>query len=290
MNVLARKDFADVYAKVPTRCHFIHYQDVGANFDNVIVAVQLLSDIAVAAAKIAALEGELPVPVDANELWGMDPGRFPDKALFRDRLFGSATIISYETDGTLFESFSPVGPLPVLTRRLKGGGVHQNLAATAILAGITMPALARAREEARKAVCKENLNMIGKALFAYTMDNNEAYPDTLQALIPVYIGTDEVFCCPNAAGPGPHYGYIGGVPGKVAGRLRSDTIIAYDLPGNHEGGRNVLLADVAVRWMDELTFMEQLERTKEQVEAAFEAEGLEVPEITKAFLKDEVEY
>lgn len=50
------------------------------------------------------------------------------------------------------------------------------IAIIAILAGMLLPALARAREEARKANCKENCSQVGKAIFAYTQNNNEYYP------------------------------------------------------------------------------------------------------------------
>jgi len=50
------------------------------------------------------------------------------------------------------------------------------IAIIAILAGMLLPALARAREEARKANCKENLSQIGKACYAYTQNFNEYFP------------------------------------------------------------------------------------------------------------------
>jgi prepilin-type N-terminal cleavage/methylation domain-containing protein/prepilin-type processing-associated H-X9-DG protein len=50
------------------------------------------------------------------------------------------------------------------------------IAIIAILAGMLLPALARAREEARKANCKENLSQIGKAIVAYTQNYNEFFP------------------------------------------------------------------------------------------------------------------
>jgi prepilin-type N-terminal cleavage/methylation domain-containing protein/prepilin-type processing-associated H-X9-DG protein len=50
------------------------------------------------------------------------------------------------------------------------------IAIIAILAGMLLPALARAREEARKANCKENCSQVGKAIFAYTQNNSEYYP------------------------------------------------------------------------------------------------------------------
>jgi prepilin-type N-terminal cleavage/methylation domain-containing protein/prepilin-type processing-associated H-X9-DG protein len=50
------------------------------------------------------------------------------------------------------------------------------IAIIAILAGMLLPALARAREEARRANCKENCSQIGKAIVAYTQNNGEFFP------------------------------------------------------------------------------------------------------------------
>ncbi len=50
------------------------------------------------------------------------------------------------------------------------------IAIIAILAGMLLPALARAREEARKANCKENQAQVGKAIAAYTQNYGETYP------------------------------------------------------------------------------------------------------------------
>jgi prepilin-type N-terminal cleavage/methylation domain-containing protein/prepilin-type processing-associated H-X9-DG protein len=50
------------------------------------------------------------------------------------------------------------------------------IAIIAILAGMLLPALARAREEARRANCKENCSQIGKSITAYTQTNGEYFP------------------------------------------------------------------------------------------------------------------
>jgi len=104
------------------------------------------------------------------------------------------------------------------------------IAIIAILAGMLLPALARAREEARKANCKENLSQVGKAMVAYTQNNGEFFafawssagglsgpagqnstgftfttitatmcdPGTsLGCLYPQYINTPRVFKCPS---------------------------------------------------------------------------------------------
>lgn len=91
------------------------------------------------------------------------------------------------------------------------------IAIIAILAGMLLPALARAREEARRANCKENNAQIGKAIYGYTQNNNEFFPfawgavETTQAaatyncdayssialLYPEYLQTAKPFRCPS---------------------------------------------------------------------------------------------
>jgi len=50
------------------------------------------------------------------------------------------------------------------------------IAIIAILAGMLLPALARAREEARRATCKNNLNQIAKACITYSGNNGDFWP------------------------------------------------------------------------------------------------------------------
>jgi len=87
----------------------------------------------------------------------------------------------------------------------------------AILAAMLLPALSKARENGRRAVCMNNLRQIGLAMAMYASDNEQMYPPTtssgcgnqrirsiaqskigLGSLIPQYITTDLMLCPSNS--------------------------------------------------------------------------------------------
>ena len=95
------------------------------------------------------------------------------------------------------------------------------IAIIAILAGMLLPALARAREEGRRAVCKSNLGQLAKAATAYSEPNGDFWPTytsttwtdgatsigaingedsgkcALALLYPAYVDAVKVFACPS---------------------------------------------------------------------------------------------
>ena len=73
------------------------------------------------------------------------------------------------------------------------------IAIIAILASMLLPALARAREQARRAVCISNLKQIGLGIRMYASDYRELYPATCA-------GTDETV--PGALGLLYDKGYV----------------------------------------------------------------------------------
>jgi len=63
------------------------------------------------------------------------------------------------------------------------------IAIIAILAAMLLPALARAREQARRGVCISNLKQIGLGLAMYTQDYSERFPAHLNAAGNAWLGS-----------------------------------------------------------------------------------------------------
>ena len=81
------------------------------------------------------------------------------------------------------------------------------VAVIAILAAILLPALARAREMARRSVCLSNLRQIGTAMHMYGAEWDEEFPENdvggnitieaLELLAPQLGDAPEIFTCPS---------------------------------------------------------------------------------------------
>lgn len=125
-----------------------------------------------------------------------------------------------------------------------------------ILAGMLLPSLTRAREQARRVYCLNNLRQIGQGLTMFASENDGFYPpenssptepNDLDLLYPYYLDNAEVFWCPSdALKPGLanpdwvrtdiadcSYGYLGKVqqPGGEV-RVRRDSDPSFLRVGN----------------------------------------------------------
>jgi len=115
------------------------------------------------------------------------------------------------------------------------------IAIIAILAAMLLPALARAREQARRGVCISNLKQIGLAIKMYAQDYDENFPvypsftfsgnnspncragQSLSLLIPKYAKDTGIFVCPSSSdSKAPWWidmdrGFVGGNPPAAIG-------------------------------------------------------------------------
>ena len=84
------------------------------------------------------------------------------------------------------------------------------IAIIGILAAILLPALARARESARRTSCMSNLSQLGLVFHMYAQDHDGELPwsggkdnaDCLVRLIPEYVREVHLFVCPSDSNPG----------------------------------------------------------------------------------------
>ena len=91
-----------------------------------------------------------------------------------------------------------------LFRKVKGFTLIELLVVIAIigiLAGLLTPALAGAREKARRTNCANNIKQLVLFLKMYANDSQESYPANLKGLFGTYIKTGDlgVFNCPSAS-------------------------------------------------------------------------------------------
>ena len=159
-----------------------------------------------------------------------------------------------------------------LRSRYQGPGFEAGVATVApIGAAVLMPALHKARTQAKQTVSRTNMHQIALVLKMYSDDHDGNFPKTLVEAKPYYHDERLLESPLKPKGfAGPSYIYIAHkTPNiKSAGRY----IVIYENPEYSADKINALFLDYSVRMMGQKEFLETLEETYKHL-------GKEMPEI-----------
>jgi len=131
-----------------------------------------------------------------------------------------------------------------------------------ITSAIFFPVFARARENARRSSCQQNLKSIALATIIYTNSNNEAFPNTksdeeFKKIVSNSVGTGSIepFECPSETTKGTNdYVYNKKLAGLKLEDVKdpANTPMLWDKEStNHFEGRNIAFADGHIKWYRE---------------------------------------
>jgi type II secretory pathway pseudopilin PulG len=164
------------------------------------------------------------------------------------------------SDGTVLVVWGLIllgGALVLVALRYGGRGLGAGvlvLLILAVLGGMLLPALAKAKGKAQRINAANNLKEIGIAARLYAQDNRGRFPGSLDQLMNE-VGSERTLRDPETS---ERFVYLGA--GREEAGIPAGGVLAYS-PAEREGKRTVLLADGSVTWMDAARFGESLQKT-----------------------------
>lgn len=117
--------------------------------------------------------------------------------------------------------------------------------AAAAVTSVALPALSKAREQAKRTVSMAQMRSVGAALHMYAAEHDNAFPPDLDTLLEAGMITEKMLHSPRqSVAEGVHYVYI---PGQTT-QHDSQNVVAYERIIGSEG-TNVLFLDSHVEWV-----------------------------------------
>jgi len=244
-SIRGTEGFRKVTAKLPDNLVSLKYSDSKVQFNQMMMGLQQFWPMATMAATKAGLK--LPVLL-------------PNLSHIAEDMGPSCQYSWFDARG--------------LRSHYRGVGVEPGLGAVAggaLGAGIMMPALARARSQARQVVSMSNLKQLGLALIMYASDHQDTLPENLEQVKSYYRDAKILESPLKPAGfDGPSYIYIRGHSLKAGSPARQ--IVVYENPEYCRDKINALFLDGHVEAMQRDRFLDALEETFKQL-------GRQMPEI-----------
>jgi prepilin-type processing-associated H-X9-DG protein len=116
----------------------------------------------------------------------------------------------------------------------------------AIMAGMMLPALAKAKERAQTIQCVNNVKQLALAVRIYSTDHDEKFPpsSTWCDAIKTEAGTEKIFKCPAAkSNERCSYAFNSKLNGLNETNIAPDTVMIFETTGgwNVSGGRELML-------------------------------------------------
>ena len=244
-SIRGTEGFGKVTAKLPDNLLSFKYGDSKLQFTQLTTAVQQFWPMATMFASNAGLKLPFVLPQLSHIAQDMGP---------------SCQYCWFDAQG--------------LRGHYRGAGIEPSLGAVAggaFGAGIMMPALARARQQAQNAVSMSNLKQLGLAVIMYADDHDGTLPDNFEQA-KKYYGDPKVLESPLKPKDfaGPSYIYVNGHSMKAESPARQ--IVIYENPEYCKDTINALFLDGHVERM-------QRDRFRETLEATYKQLGKEMPEI-----------
>jgi prepilin-type processing-associated H-X9-DG protein len=148
-------------------------------------------------------------------------------------------------------------------------GPYRMVATSGVVAAIMTPALMRARESAKRAMCMNNLKQLVTAEKVYAPDHDNKYSERLSDLYPDYVSSFNVFLCPSHRGRSittkedidEQTSYI--LRKGLTDASPADEVMIYEESWNHRGdGGNAAFVDGHVRWLTDVEIKRVMEKDR----------------------------